>query len=517
LKKKTETEAYSKFLLTGKLLSIRKFRQELVYFETKSINSVPTKNKKYLINDEFTAFSTIQILCNNLLNNQKFIRSFIKAKQKIHKIWYPMPSEWINIFNKDEIIVNGFICSFLWKFYCIKKYSQLLINILNYFINYLIYKPIKFRKHFINFHENYIYINNFHSNLSEIGDFNFINWLKNQENYNNHRFVHCNNEFRDSKKVTYYPNFFMPTSVKDRIKLFAFALGYIKHYVSSPELKYGFNLNIEDLFLTYYLLINYKSSNNIFIFREEMRLCTPIWVRYAHSLNQKVICIEQSQSIEPDLHKDIQMEDDFEKLVIWPEVWTVTEERIQFLQKYDENKTKKYRHVGLPWMYDLARPILNFDGISISVFDVEPHQGYFGVSTYNLFGLHEIKYSLVFLEDIVELANKFGFKIFHKPKRNIAAKRYTEYQQLLESLTIKFPKNYMLLKPETSIKLIAENTNFIIATPFTSAIYAGEFSKARRIYYDPLETGISSSRDSLISVVYGRKALNQWFNQISGA
>jgi hypothetical protein len=121
LKKKTETEAYSKFLLTGKLLSIRKFRQELVYFETKSINSVPTKNKKYLIKDEFTAFSTIQILCNNLLNNQKFIRSFIKAKQKIHKLWYPMPSEWINIFNKDEIIVNGFICSFLWKFYCIKK------------------------------------------------------------------------------------------------------------------------------------------------------------------------------------------------------------------------------------------------------------------------------------------------------------------------------------------------------------------------------------------------------------
>lgn len=516
MKKKTEEEAYKSLIQTNKLLSIRKFRQDLVYFETKSINSLSTENQKYLINDQYAAFSTIQILCNNLLNNQKFIRAFIKAERNLHKIWYPMPKEWINIFNKDEIIVNSFICNCLWKFYCIKKYLQLWINILNCFFNYLFFKPIKFRKYYKKIHENYIYINNFNDNLSENGVYNLINWLKKQENYNNQRFVHCEKEFRNSKNVTYYPNFFTPTSLKDRAKIFVQALVYIKHYISSSKTKYSFNLNIEDLLRTHHLLTNYQSANNIFIFREEMRLSTPIWVRYAHTLNQQVIYIEQSQSIEPDLEKGIQIDDDFEKLVIWPEVWTVSEERIQFLQKYGENKTKKFRHVGLPWMYDLNRPILNSDGISISVFDVEPHQRYFGVSTYNLFGFHEIRHSVVFLNDIVELAHKYGFKIFHKPKRNIATKRYAEYQNTIEKLTVKFPENYMLLNPETSIKLIAENSNFMIATPFTSAIYAGEFANAKCIYYDPLETGISSSRNTVIKVLYGRNDLDQWFNQISG-
>jgi hypothetical protein len=516
LKRKPETEAHFRFFLKDKVLSIRKFRQELVYFEAKSINSVSTKNNKNRINDQFTAFSAIQILCNNLLNNQKFIKSFIKAEQKIHKIWYPMPREWIDISNKDEVIANRFICNLLWKFYCLKKYLQLLINVFKYCCIYLIYNPIKFGKNYINFYEKYVYVGNFYSNLSEIGDFNFINWFKKREKCDSYLFIHCNNEFRDSKKVIFHPNFLMPTSAKDRAKLFILALRYMKHYILSPELKYGFNLNIEDLFRTYFLLENYESLNNIFIFREEMRLHTPIWVRYAHSLNQRVIYVEQSQWIEPDIEEGRQMDDDFEKLVIWPEVWTVTEERILFLQKHDENKKKIYRYAGLPWMHDLTRPILDFEGISIAVFDVEPHQGYFGVSTYNLFGLNEIRYSVTFLEDIVECANEFGFKVFHKPKRNIAAKRFVEYQQLLENLTTKFPKNYMLLKPETSIKFIAENTNFVIATPFTSAIYGGEFSNTSCIYYDPLETGISSSRNSVIEVIHGRKALSQWFNQING-
>lgn len=516
MKRKSYAEAHSKFVLTDKLLSIRKFRQELVYFETKSIVSLSTKNNKNRIDDQFAAFSAIQILCDNLLNNQKFIKSFIKAEQKIQKIWYPMPREWIDIFNKDEVIANRVICNLLWKLYILKKYTRLVINIFKYCYLYLIYRPIKFRKNHINLHEKYIYINNFYSNLSEIGDFNFINWLKKREKSGNYLFIHCNNEFRDSKKVIFYPNFLRPSSVIDRAKLFILALRYMKHYILSPELKYGFNLDIEDLCRTYFLLSNCDSPNNVFIFREEMRLRTPIWARYAHSLNQKVIYIEQSQWIEPDVEEDRQIDDDFEKLVIWPEVWTVTEERILYLQKYDENKKKIYRHAGLPWMHDLTRPILDFDGVSIAVFDVEPHQGYFGISTYSLFGLHEIRYSVAFLEDIVECANEFGFKVFHKPKRNIAAKRYAEYQQLLESLAIRFPKNYMLLKPETSIKFIAENTNFIIATPFTSAIYGGEFSKTSCIYYDPLETGISSSRNTVIEVVHGRKALSQWFNQISG-
>ena len=517
IEKKTEADVYASLLLTGKILSIRKFRKELVDFETKSVKTVPTKNKKYLINDQLTLFSTIQILCNNLLNNQKFIRSFIKAEKKMHKIWYPMPREWINILNKDDVIVNSFICICLWRLYCIKKYIQLFISIFYYFFNYLFYKSILFKKYYKNFNKSYIYINNFDSKLSETGDYNFVNWLKKQGEFNNYLFVHCDEEFKNSKNVTYYSNFFTPASFKNRAKLFARVLGYIIHFISSPKTKYSFNLNIEDLLRTYHLLINHESPSNIFIFREEMRLYTPIWVRYAHSLNQKVIYIEHSQSIEPDLKKEIPLDDDFEKLVIWPEVWTVTKERIQFLQKYEENKIKRFRHVGLPWMYDSNRPILNSDEIAISVFDVEPHKGYFGVSTYNFFGLQEIGYSIAFLNDIVELAHKFGFRIFHKPKRNIAAKRYSEYQELLEHLKFKFPKNYTLLEPEISIQFIAENSNYIIATPFTSAIYAGEFSYASCIYYDPLETGISSSRNSLIEVIHGRRSLNEWFKQISGA
>jgi len=513
LRIKSKSEAYSRLLSTNKIIEIRKFRQKIVNFETKSEVPSTAKTVKYLVNDQVAEFLNKQSLCNNLLNNQKFIKSFIKAEQYSRKIWYPLPRKWIHIVNKDEKIANVLICNFLWELYKIKKYSKLIRSIYMFFLKQLIYEPIKFRNRYININKNYVYVNNFHSNMSETGEFNFINWFKTQEKLENSYFVHSNKKFSNSKNVIFYPNFLVPRSLKDRTYLFISALKYLQYYILFSKMKYGFNLNFVELFRTYFICKHYEPSKNIFIFREEMRLCTPIWAHHASLLNERVIYIEQSQSIEPDIEKGIQIDDDFEKLVTWPEVWTVTQERVIYLKKYNENKTKIYRCVGLPWADDLVNPILNFNGNSIAVFDVEPHRKYFGLSTYNLYGLNEIGFSVSFLQDIVECAHKLGYLVYHKPKRNIGRKRYGEYTKLLNTLTNRFPRNYLLISPETSIKRIAENVNFIIATPFTSAIYAGKFSSAKRAYYDPLNTGISTSRDSKVKVIYGRKALSHWLSE----
>lgn len=510
MKNQSKKVAYKKLIINGKLEEIRKIRQRIIDFEINNIPSDKTKKHNYLLNDQIILFSNVQILCNNLLNNQKFIKSFINSERFRHKLWYPMPKEWIKICNRNEKLANITICKILWIIFCTKKISFLAINTILFFLKNVIYSPKKFRGTTHYLHGIHIYINNYEYFMSEKGKFNFLNWFEAQETLGKHIFIHSNPQCKDSEKVLFYSDFLVVKRFKDRIIILLATFKYLLYYLFNYNLKYSLTLNYKDLYHANYVTKNKIFTNWYFIFFEEMRLNMPIWVQHLSRMDNRVIFIEKSQAIEPNNLNGEQINDDFERLAIWPEVWTVTDERINYLLKFSHNKNTIFRNVGLPWLGDTVEKIPTFRGATIAVFDIEPHRGYYGISTYNIYGLQEVEYAIMFLQDIVECAEALGIRVLHKPKREIKGKRFPEYQAILNKLSKYNAKYFLSLEPGTAINYIAQQSLGVIATPFTSAVYAGSNNNIKRVYYDPLSTGISTSINIDIDIIHGKTNLMKW-------
>lgn len=511
----TKEQAHDNIILSDKLMVIRKIRREIIDFELDRVRSTMKENLKVRDLDQATLTSCNQKLLTSLLHNQKFINAFIRSEKFKIKIWYPMPKDWLQIINKDGKLANNTICQFLWTIYCLKRITRFSWESLVYSTKFLVRFQKKGPDISILGRKKFVFVNNYKSPLGEQGKYNFLTWFKLQESVSGKIFIHNNPEFKNSREVLYVSSFLFPGSIRNRSNLLFSTAAYIYYFMFKYNLKLSLFLTYEDLTLAQCVKNSEDLEGHYFVFLEDARLDTPIWVHCLLLRNARVIYIELSQSIEPDYRSGEQINDDFEKIVAWPEIWTVTKERISYLLKFDINKNKVFREAGLPWLTDIKQYIPRFNGPTIAVFDVEPHKGHFGVSTYNFYGLQRPAFAVKFLLDIVETANSLGVRVLLKPKREIKSKRFTEYQKCLNQLAQNYPSNFLLLDPNTSLKFIGENSNAIIATPFTSAIYAGPNTLTHRVYYDPFMSGISSSRNYDFDVILGKSDLNKWMTNFA--
>jgi polysaccharide biosynthesis PFTS motif protein len=239
-------------------------------------------------------------------------------------------------------------------------------------------------------------------------------------------------------------------------------------------------------------------------------------VNYLEQIGARVVYIETSQYIEPLDLEGNELHDDFEHLNEWSEIWTVSNDRMNYLTEFNKEKTFTIKNLGLPWMFDHSFEIGSITKPILSIFDVEPHRFYFGWSTYNIYGLQEIQFATRFLEDIMSVAIELDLYVLHKPKRTIGGKRYPQYSKLISYFIENFPNNYCLLEPDVSLQKIIQNSQIVIATPFTSALLANPEAECTKIYFDPLLTGITPSVNTGFDLVSGEKALKNYINRDIG-
>lgn len=478
-----------------------------------------SKSIKVPVNDEYTLINNLdyfntnsQHMINNLLNNQILSRKIIKSFGMKKKIRYPIPFNWTKFFKEKGFKTDILSCFILWNLYLFKYFISNYISLVLILMRDLKFLNSKTSMRTEELLSPYVYIHDYEQNFAGDYFYVFANWCRSTKELRNTNYYHSNPKFMNSRNVLFNENIFLPKNNRNLFSSFIKAI----HVYHKIMLNYGVKnivfVPLKDIYIAFNLASKKDLNRNEYLFLDSNRLRKPLWVNYLEQVNSRVVYVETSQSIEPqDLHGN-ELHDDFEELVEWNEIWTVSKERMKYLTSLNKQKMFKVKNLGLPWVTDSEFNLGSINKPIISVFDVEPHRYYFGWSTYNVYGLQKIQFAAKFLADIMSVAMELDLYVLHKPKRNIGEKRYPEYAQLISNFKENFSNNYCLLDPNVSPQKIIQTSAFSIATPFTSALLANPEAECARIYFDPLFTGINTSIDSGFELVLGKHALKNFIN-----
>jgi len=515
-RKRVEFKSAHNLAVSDNLLAnIRNLRKIIVENEKNKLkqNDKIQKWSFFGIDSQTYLSCSVQNLCNQLLNNQKLIRKIILAHSHSKKIVFPLPIDWIEIFNENGIAVSKSKSILIWHIYVIKRkllnsMEQLLSlprSLICYFnMYYVTNRIIKYP---------FAYLHNYENRSIEKGEFNLVNWIQSQGVLTNHYLVHSSTKSRNSVKFQFIENIFLSKNVK------ILFINYFKLWIVISKIrnrlrnKYLIFISTTEIFQTLLTHNAQHDTNNIYIFTDSQRLRKPLWVFYLESINQEVIYIETSQSIEPVDLLGNQGVDDFELVDVWKNVWTVSEERAIYKKNLHLNTGSNYINKGLPWMTDEGIEIQKFTKPTIAIFDTEPHQDYYGISNYNYYGIQNIDFALKFLEDIVNLARDLDCMVLHKPKRNIGKRRFLEYSETLKLFSKEYHQFYNVFNPLVSLHKIAAISDFVIATPFTSAALVTNETNLYKSYYDPFCLGLTAMLDSKIKLIEGKDNLENWIKR----
>ncbi len=494
------------------LTNIRNVRKTIVEYEINKLKQDNTVQKWSVlgINNQTYLSSSVQNLCNRLLNNQKLIKKIILAHSNSRKLAFPMPKDWIDIFIENGIAVSKPKTLLFWQIYIFKmKLVNLKDQLLLPFSSLMAYCNIYyFTKRTMKYP--FAYLHNFDKINMEKGEFNLVNWIQHQGVIDTHFLVHSSIKSSGSVKLQYIENIFLRKGIK---QLF---INFFKFHIATFEIrnrlqnKYSIFIPSTEIYQTLLSLGTQHEVGNLYFFTESQRLAKPLWVFHLENINQEVIYIESSQAIEPvDLFGNNGV-DDFELIDIWKKVWTVSEEREIYKRALHPNTNSKYFNKGLPWITDECIEIEKFTKPTIAIFDVEPHQDHYGISNYNYYGLQNIDFAIKFLQDIVHLAYDLDCIVLHKPKRDIGERRFLQYSETLKLFTKEYSEFYNLLNPLISLHKIATVSDFLISTPFTSAALVTSETNLHKAYYDPFCLGLKDTLGSKLSLIEGKDNLENW-------
>ena len=454
-------EKYHRYALdSGTLKVFRDCRKDIVKHENGLLKEfkIQIKKNKYFLNDLNFLKTNSQNLLNNLLNNQKLSLQVINSIGLKKRIKYPIPTIWHRFFIQKGFRINRLSCYILWNLYLWKNF---IANYFSAFITFWREVQILAKKPSMEFTESlipYVYFHDFKQNYADEGHYNFANWCIETKELNNMVYFHSNPLCKNSVTVRFKENLFLAKNIRCQISNFIGAIRVHQRMFFKYGIKNTAFVPIKEIHTLLNLVSKKVDARNEYLFLDSNRLRKPLWVNYLEQIDSRVVYIETSQYIEPlDLGGN-ELYDDFENLNDWSEVWTVSNDRMNFLAQLNKEKTLTIKNLGLPWMFDhnfeigsIAKPIL-------SIFDVEPHRFYFGWTTYNIYGLQRIQFATRFLEDIMSVANELDLYVLHKPKRNIGENRYPEYSKLISYFIENFPDNYCLLEPNVSLYKIIQNS-----------------------------------------------------------
>ena len=153
--------------------------------------------------------------------------------------------------------------------------------------------------------------------------------------------------------------------------------------------------------------------------------------------------------------------------------------------------------------------------LKVAIFDSPPFKigAYFGFSTSNGLGLNEPNVHIDFLNDIVEVFEKFNVEFYFKPKRQ--RNKNLEVESYLATIKKhQFKNNFHILNGDIAASYVIENSDLVVSFPFTSTGVIGKVLEKYSLYYDP--TGKVSKEDKArhgLPLLSKKNELNKWVTQ----
>lgn len=267
---------------------------------------------------------------------------------------------------------------------------------------------------------------------------------------------------------------------------------FVKVISLFPKVLFESGVKIRDVFIAseqimLYLIVRMSKPSSFYFeigFTESSGSKRPLWTYELEKLGVPITMIMFSNSAVLRVHNEEAYPAEFVRYS-WKDYELVSDWQHKLLRKYSIfGLESKFRINGVPWYQDRPYKFLQSDKCVIAVFDVEPHLGYFGITSLNDWELSSISYALDFLDSIMEICAKHEVLVMHKRKRDLPKGRiHPKYAQKLESLA----KNLHYLRIPAYVapsKLIQQVSGVISSIPTTTELLARQMN-IPSIYFDP--------------------------------
>ena len=504
----------------GKLRNILDLKKELTLTKIKSLES----EKKSILNFFFGKdFKNPELLLRQYLLMRfgyfNFNRSIFYNLGKKKNFAHPIPYDWISLINKYDLNVNK-ILSLFWF------YINVFFNFFSaviFFIKFLFKCFFSRKKNFLN---NYSFFYNILSqnclpskeneqkytllhwyiNLQDIEKFDIKNIFHNKNfkkcDYKNISIVKSNHIFPPLNFICLI-NFFFISLMH---VFFSFFLIFTNRWFYALLLKDIIMNNYVKRIESKLMAKQYLFDNSNFVYR-------PLWTYSAEKKGSEIVCyfystncmeIERSQKNSSIGWGYRAM--DWQKYYVWNDY------QKKFVNEISDGE-KKIIECGPIYFLDNKFNYFKNDNKFITVFDIHPRRISVMCSRVEPMYYYNDKNIIKFLQDIVETANKYNFKILLKQKRLynfVVSKKYIKF---IEKITKN--NNIQLINPSVSPVKLIEKSDASISIPFTSSsLYALPLNK-KTAYYDPISI---INKDNIaahgLDVICGIEELNLWFDNL---
>lgn len=447
------------------------------------------KNKK---NANIEVFS-IQYLFNHLINNKYFNQKILQCIDTRESFFFPLPSDCLNIINKNGINVNFTKSNFLWKLYLILNFTYQNIKFIYNFKFYFSQKEPNLKN------KTLIYLDSIpkidHGTEHDTRLNNFYHWcilfLNNNEKRitNNIVFFHNNKQISYQKiiidkfqcEIIYKEKYFF-----DDLKVYKYLASYFRSLVILSKLGIEFLTALNSLHeLEYIKKTNTKIAEHSF-FNNSKMVIKPIYLNYEIDIDKKksdylyffstniIPLCEKPQEVPNLFGYRIQ---NWSSYIIWN----------SFQKKWLEHCIDK------DFTSYNIESIIPFEGKNIYIkknhkrvviFDVPPKKEEYFNNYMHVENLYTVDYCKKYLTDTVTASiSECNLEVFYKIKRNLKSTD-KQYKKLINKFVLK-EKKFNIFYDDISAQSLIQSSDAAISIPFTSSALVADVYKIPSIYYSP--------------------------------
>ena len=482
LKSKNELDTLIKLKKQISETKIKAFPNKLLYNE--NINELESSIKQFLL---------LRLLQFDF--NKKLL---ITISKNYSSFYHPLPFEWRIVLEKNGFKANNFINKLIWNFYIVAFFSYGLLNNLERIFKTI--KQIFVSTRILNIHNsiyfhqltknNIVFRNNSDNIISWFDSYNkdksiknYIHNLKNIEEFkiNNKEVNYIESVIPLPQNFISFIKFLNWSIYSSLVSVFDFINGRYFSFIMYNELSMSY-------------LIRAAKDNRIpkkIMFHQTGYLFKPIWTYDAERKGSIVYLYFYATGIKsPDFKNSNGIQGHFFKDMTWKNylVWDIYQEKfIQNITFFDS-------------IIEVVGPIKFSSGLnpkinnkkSISLFDIQPFRDSWFQISGNETDYYKVDTAIKFIKDIVEIANEYGFTVYHKRKRDITntvlgyGTRHIKYINFLKKISMKYD-NFFSLHPETDAYAMIRKTEITISMPFTSTSIYAKHVNVPTFYYDPID------------------------------
>lgn len=428
------------------------------------------------------------------------------------KITHPLPKKWRDLLIQNSLNIDIFVSKKNFLSFVMKKFLNNFFKILSVYKHKIFYNNCDY------FPSNYIQLCDISAQSLPKSDYNIFNWLI--TNYNNNN--HFDKIFHNLNVSDIFYNQIQIASSKYYIKKnkkFSLFIWIIKGLVNAIiELTKG---NYYHLILYYEAFLNVIFNKiqpsflaNEYLFSISNFIYRPMWTYTAKKRGSQITLYGYASSFGGFKTKNSCeiLEHEYNHTT-WPKILFWTKDYVNFI-KSRVNDNIIVENVEVPISFtDNGVSLPRFPEKTITIFDVSPVDDYHICRGLINMNYRNFRTSKLFLLDIYEVCQNYGYKIIWKRKRqftHIHSKEYINFCNEFEK-----NDNVITIDPDISAFRVILNSEIIISMPFTSTSFIAKYYGKKTFFYDPTSLLFKDDRGAQgITLVTGKSELYNYFKSL---